>query len=110
MIDAMSTSELRLWCLRSMLQHPDLIDSTDGTLFISGKCGCEIFNAIRFVHDAEIGLNPFNVGNAIVKNGISPCLIGVVDVFVGFEIKRFMAERYVKALELRSEEVANGTI
>lgn len=61
-------SELRMWALSGLWQHPHLLVVADGMAFISEGCAFEIFTAMRNLY--EIG-QPVTLPNIFAESGYS---------------------------------------
>lgn len=100
--DVMEFSELRLWALRGLAQNQSLISATDGTLFLAGECGYQIFAAVRSAVSEGVEMTPLSVGQRLGYD--HKCLVGIVDVFFcGAVISERMAGVYLKKLAIRCE-------
>ncbi|MBI9080425.1 MAG: hypothetical protein JEY79_11875 [Pseudodesulfovibrio sp.] len=103
--DVMDFPELRLWALRALVQNETFISSADGTLFLPGECGYQIFTAMRSVVESGEKMIPTIVAQYLGYD--SPCLRGLVDVFFhGANIDARMAQIYLDKLAVRSEQEA----
>lgn len=78
-LDEVSFAELRLWCLRSLAQHPHLAPRVDGTLFIGPGVSWPIFAAIRDLVERGEAVTPSRV--YVECGGDHLVGLGLVDVF-----------------------------
>ncbi len=101
MLNEMEPAEARLWALRGIAQHPQLVEEFSGEYFIPSQVSYSIFTAIRSLFRAKLEVTPWSI--YVACGGGFWETIGLVDLFCPVSVSERMARVYVEKLAESSE-------